>query len=380
MRQTGRTLFEGGLLLALAGLLFRFPGQSAEAARQGVDLCLELILPSLFPFFVLSSLFIATGLVGRCARWMEGGMQRLFGVGGAGGSVFLLGLVGGYPVGARTLAQLVERGDCSRQDAERLSLFCNNCGPAFFMGAVGVGIFGSRQAGVLLLMSNALAALTLGLLLHLLWDRGKAPAASRHQSNTIPSFLNTPSSHKATLPAASLPAVLPDCVRMAFSSTLGVCAYVILFSVLTTLADSTGLLPSEETPLLRCALVGFLELSTGVAHLGEAGHVGAALPLAAFLLSWGGLSVHCQTLPFWHQAGVSPGPYLLAKFLQGLLAAGLTALGLHLLPLSLPTMATELFSAFPNLWARENLALWTLSGVYFLYTGKRGGNRQEKPL
>lgn len=374
MRQTGRTLLEGGLLLALAGLLFRFPGQSAEAARQGVDLCLELILPSLFPFFVLSSLFIATGLAGLCARRMEGGMQRLFGVGGAGGSAFLLGLVGGYPVGARTLAQLVERGDCSRRDAGRLSLFCNNCGPAFFMGAVGVGIFGSRQAGLLLLVSNALAALTLGLVLHLLRDKGNGPTSSHSQNQ------NQNQTKPRSLTTASLPTVLPECVRTAFSSTLGVCAYVILFSVLTTLADNAGLLPGRETPLLRCALVGFLELSTGVAHLGEAEHVGAALPLAAFLLGWGGLSVHCQTLPFWHEAGVAPGPYLLAKFLQGLLAAGLTALGLHLLPLSLPTMATEPLSPCPSLWARESLALWALSGVYFLLAGKRGGNQQEKPL
>ena len=57
-----------GLLILFAALLFSFPAESAAAARKGIKLCLELLIPSLFPFFVLSSLLISTGLAGLCAR------------------------------------------------------------------------------------------------------------------------------------------------------------------------------------------------------------------------------------------------------------------------------------------------------------------------
>ena len=127
---------------------------------------MDVLIPSLFPFFVLSSLLISTGLAGLCARPLESFMRPLFGVGGAGAAALSLGLIGGYPVGARTVAQLVQRRECSQTEARRLSLFCNNCGPAFFIGAAGVGVFGAKEAGFLLLGANLTAAVLLGILFH----------------------------------------------------------------------------------------------------------------------------------------------------------------------------------------------------------------------
>ncbi len=368
MKRKGAHWLESLVLLALTGLLFLFPAQSSQAAQAGVTLCLDLLIPSLFPFFVLSSLFIATGMAGACARRVQRPMSRLFGVGGAGSSAFILGAVGGYPVGPRTLAQLTERKECSQAEAQRLALFCNNCGPAFFIGAVGVGIFGSKEAGFLLLACNLLAALLIGLSLHILLDRkGRKPTTLSRTGQ-----------------AASLSAVLPDCVRSSFLSTLNVCAYVILFSVVTALADCSGLLPAlvhaltallpgEQTAALcRSLLIGLLEISTGTASLNDGISSAAALPLAAFLLGWGGLSVHCQSLSFLQTAGVSAKPYLAAKLVQGVLAALLTAWGAARFPMSLPVMAqTASFSA-PSLVGRELLALWFLAGGYFLLTYKKG--------
>lgn len=368
MKGKGVGLAEGFLLLALTVLLFLFPDQSAQAARRGVTLCLDLIIPSLFPFFVLSSLFIATGMAGTWAGLCQRPISRLFGVGGAGTAAFLLGAVGGYPVGLRTLAQLTQRKDCTPSEARRLALFCNNCGPAFFLGAAGVGVFGSREAGLLLLTCSLLAALLIGITLHFLLDSKGCKAYIPYKKS----------------PRTSLPAVLPDCVRSAFTSTLNVCAYVILFSVLTTLADCSGLLPAlvkglttllpgeHASPLCRSLLIGVLEISTGTASLMDGVASPAALPLAAFLLGWGGLSVHCQSLSFLREAGIPLRPYLTAKLVHGLLAALLTGVGAALFPLSLPVMAPVGAFAAPSLVGRELLALWFLSGVYFLLSRKKG--------
>jgi nucleoside recognition membrane protein YjiH len=103
MRQWGQTLLGGVLLAIFTILLFSFPKESADAARTGVRLCLDLIIPSLFPFFVLSSLVISTGLAGLLACPLEKTMRLLFGVGSSGASLLVLGAVGGYPVGARAL-------------------------------------------------------------------------------------------------------------------------------------------------------------------------------------------------------------------------------------------------------------------------------------
>ena len=374
----GRSMAEGLGLAALGGLLFAFPTESLQAAREGVALCLETLVPSLFPFFVLSSLLISTGLAGACARPLSRWMRPLFGVGGAGAAALVLGLVGGYPAGARAVAQLVERGECSRKEAGRLSRFCNNCGPAFLLGAVGVGVFGSQQAGMLLLLANLTAALLVGFLS----ARGQRAGKEAAVSAAVPP------------PAcSSLGSEFPGCVQSAFSSTLGVCAYVILFSVLTALADCSGLLPALATAAAHClpgenvsilfrgACIGFLEISTGTATLREAAAAPAALPLAAFLLGWGGLSVHCQAYPFWRAAGVRPGPYLRAKFLQGILAAGITALTAGALPLTIPAMAPLPAPTSPTPVSWEAIILLALAGIcWWILRQKRAGKDRARQV
>ncbi|MBR3751726.1 MAG: sporulation protein [Ruminiclostridium sp.] len=354
MKQIGQTLGSGIVLLGAAVLLFSFPSQSGEAARKGVSLCLDLIIPSLFPFFALSSLVISTGLAGWLSRPLARPMGKLFGVGSAGASLLVLGAVGGYPVGARTLAQMATRGDCSPQEARHLYLFCNNCGPAFFIGVVGGELFGSREVGFLLWGTHLLAALCIGL------------------------FCGGPQQRQVRPPAVAtspLSAQLPDAVTGAFYATLNVCAYVVLFSVLTGLLSCVRVLP--EGPLPRALCVGLLEISTGITTLGEAVSSPAALPLAAFLLGWGGCSVHCQTLPFWREIGLPAGPYLLAKLCQGLVAAGLTFLLTHLFPLTLPVMAAEEVITPVSLLGQEMTALWALAGCFSLLPKKGGKGRQK---
>ena len=107
------------LLAATLGLMF-FPQESMQAARDGLTLCYNVIIPSLFPFFVLSSLVVELGLAGYLGRLLEPVMRPLFNVSGACASAFALGFIGGYPVGAKTAISLYEKGMCSKTEAERL--------------------------------------------------------------------------------------------------------------------------------------------------------------------------------------------------------------------------------------------------------------------
>ena len=366
---------EGGVLLGMTLLLILYPSESARGAKEGLILCRDLLIPALFPFFVLSSLLVETGWTVRLARPLERPARFCLGVGGAGTAALLLGLVGGYPAGLRTLAELRAAGDCQDREARRAVLFCNSCGPAFLLGAAGTGVFGSRQAGLLLLAANALAAFGLAAGLRLLC--GPAADGPKHLSRR----------------EASLPEAFPVCVSGAFSSVLGVCGYVILFSVAAALSDCTGFLalcqrelrclfPGPDGDVLtRSLALGLLELSTGTAALRDAVENAAALPLTAFLLGWGGLSVHGQSLPFLRQAGGRTGPYLTAKLVHGLLSAGLAALLLRLFPLSLPAMVPPPGFPVPTLPGRELTALWLAAGAYFsLLRRKRGGKNREDPV
>ena len=135
--------------LCLGGLLVWFladAGAVRDSVAEALALCARSVVPSLFPFLVASSALLALGFGELAAPWLAGLMEPLFRVPGAGSAALVLGLVGGYPIGAKTAADLYRENLVSREEAERLLAFCNNSGPAFILGVVGAGVFASSRS------------------------------------------------------------------------------------------------------------------------------------------------------------------------------------------------------------------------------------------
>ena len=102
----------------------------------------------------------------------------------------------------------------------------------------------------------------------------------------------------------------------ALAGILNVCAFVVIFQVLTCLFLRA--LPAQLLSSLPCALlVGFFELTNGVMTLPN---TRAGFLACAVLLAWGGLSVHCQTLGALGKSGLSARYYLRGKAVQALLS------------------------------------------------------------
>lgn len=301
-------------VLALFAATVVWSQAAVDGARRGLELCAQTIVPTLLPFFVLSNLLCLLGLPawigGRCERLF----RALFGVSGEGAAAFLFGIVGGYPLGAASAAQLCSSGAIKHDEGERLLRFCNNTGPAFIVGMAGVGVFSSSGAGLLLYGVHMAAAALAGALL----CRGSAPVSRR-----APQFK-----------AESLPNALTDSMFRAVKSSALVSGFVIFFSMLTALMRESGIFTAaaglfyEVLPLSigRCEglLMGFIELGSGIASLGKMQPCAQDLALAAFILGWGGLSVQLQAAAVVSGSGLSYGLRCAgAKLLHGLLSAAL---------------------------------------------------------
>ena len=313
-----------GLGLAAAGLLL-WPGEAAQAVREGLRLCGTVLIPALFPFLVLSSLVVELGLSRALGRLFAPVMGPLFRVNGACGTALALGLVGGCPVGAKTALQLYESGQCSRTEAQRLLAFCNNCGPAFILGVVGTGIFHSNRAGLLLYAVHLLSALTVGVLFRF-YRRQEGPSrGGTDRSKENPSFS----------------AAFTGSVAGALNSCLTISAFVLTFAVLLRILRLSGLMDLTARLLSPLGidrvwagrlLTGLLELSSGVAALTDGDPV-LRLAAASFLLGWSGLSVHCQVLALLGNSGLSLRPYFIGKILQSTISPCFFLLFVHIFQL-----------------------------------------------
>jgi sporulation integral membrane protein YlbJ len=351
------TLAIGLMLLALIG----FPTQSVAAAREGVDLCLNVILPSLFPFFVLSTLCVELGLIQGLGRLLEKLMMPLFRVNGSCAGAFLLGIVGGYPVGARTAISLYEKGQCTKTEAERLLSFCNNSGPAFILGVVGAGIFSSGTAGLWLYGAHVCASILVGLLFRFYGKDERPTGRQVSASASVPGF----------------PEAFTGAVKSAFQSTLNICGFVIFFTVFIRLLFLTGVITAlakalawllqgfgMQQAMAESLISGAIEMTSGVWSLRDmAASLGSRLCLAAFILGWAGLSVHCQVLSFIGSSGLSTKTYFFGKLLHGLFSAGLIFLVSKMLGWDAPvsTYLAGQVSTIAQLRFRDALTVSTLS-------------------
>ena len=356
-----RELLSALALALFAAALLVFPTQSVDAAREGLRLCSSVIVPSLFPFFVLSGFCVELGLTHYLGRALEPLMRPLFRVGGACASAFVLGIIGGYPVGARTAIALYEKGEISRDEAERLLAFCNNCGPAFIFGVVGAGIFASGTIGLLLYGVHILASILVGVLFRF---RG------RTQSAAAPYI---------TVEAVSFSAAFTNAIRSALQSTLNICAFVLFFTVFIRLLVLSGVLTAAASLLgtlllplggserwAEKLLIGAIELSSGVASLSDAAlSLPGRLCLTAFVLGWAGLCVHCQVLSFLGSSGLSVRSYLGGKLLHGLISALLMWLLARVIPLPVPvsTLYAEQIAALAGQSFTHALTASTISAA-----------------
>lgn len=332
-----RDFFLSCALLGCITALLLYPSQAMEACKEGLRLCGNVILPSLFPFFVLSSLAVELGLTAYLGRVFAPIMYPLFRVPGEGAAALILGFVGGYPVGARTTLSLYENGSCSAHEAERLLAFCNNSGPAFILGVVGVGVFSSSKAGLLLYLAHAAASVCVGLIFRFYKADSISPRSS---SSRVPHFKSCRFSSAFT-----------SAVSRSFISMLNICAFVLFFTVFLRLLSLTGILPvlaavlGHSLALLGLPvewgerlLIGIIELSSGVWSLSKGGS--GQLGLAAFMLGWAGLSVHCQVLSFVGESGLSIKPYFVGKLLHGVLSSLFVTWLTRLFPLSIQVSST----------------------------------------
>ena len=131
--------------------LVLFSRTNLSAAKNGLILWATAVVPSLFPFFVATEMLSYTNVISYLGKWLTPIMRPLFGVPGEAAFAFIMGLISGYPVGAKIVSNFIEQGVCNKEEAEGMLAFTNNSGPLFIIGTVGITLFGNTTIGVLLL-------------------------------------------------------------------------------------------------------------------------------------------------------------------------------------------------------------------------------------
>lgn len=342
------------LSLALFAAFLLCPAACAEGVRDGLSLAAGRALPALVPFFLASGLLVRTGFAETFGRLLARPLARLYRLPPAAASAVLLGLTGGYPVGAATAATLLGQGALRREEAARVNLFCNCASPGFCIGLVGLGVFGSARTGAVLYGIHALSALLAGLLT----ARGGSPQPLRQTA--------APPAHA---PREGFAAAFCAAVQQAAATSLTVTSFLTAFSILLRLlAPVLAPIPYGQ------ALAGVIELTNGLDRLTALPlSRGGLVTLASFLLGFGGLAVHFQVRALAAPQDLPMAGFTAAKLLHGAIAALLTALVFRLSPAALAVFAPAGPSA--RGWPAAAAALSAFVLLFAIWGGKRAKNK-----
>ena len=277
-----------GILAGIGMLVLILDGKLAlEGARTGIDLCMKAVIPSLFPFFVLSILLTGS-LSGQSFRILRP-VRTFCGLPEGSDSILISGFLGGYPIGAQCIGQYYRSGALSQRDAQRMLGFCSNAGPAFLFGLIG-------------------PMFTEGWIPWALWGihMGSALLCGRLMKG----------GSDTAIAVQAAPVSITQAVQRSVCAMAQVCGWIILFRVLLSFLQQ-WLFWCLPVPV-QVALFGFLELSNGCSVLGYISSESLRFLFASGMLAFGGLCVTMQTASV--TSGLSLRYYLLGKLYQTLIS------------------------------------------------------------
>lgn len=275
----------GFLAVLYAFFLIVFVQDVTTAILNSVRVCLEVMIPSLYAFIVISGFIVSSGLYAVLSKPFGFIARYIFRIPGEYFSVFLIGSVGGYPVGAQLLSGMVRENKIDRNTASHMLSYCYLAGPAFICGIAGVRLFSDVRIGMLIfgaiLGANLLTAFFTGL---------SRPIPTRSSSET------------------KLDMSFDRLIKSISSGAAGmfsICGIIVFFSSIICILDKLnviryaaglaekimGLTPADSVTAVKT----FIEISN-IASFTPGNY--DLIPITASLLSFGGLCVLMQIQGF----------------------------------------------------------------------------------
>ncbi len=327
------------------------PKLCMNGAAAGISLCLSVVIPSLLPFFICSKILVKNGFAEKLSTPLRFLMRPVFNVPGCGAFAFIIGILSGCPVGARTVTDMYEKGMCTHAEAQRMLCFCNNSGPLFIIGSVAAGMLGFEEIGFILYISHILSAVIVGIIM------------SNYKRRETVTNISAPSSSSGYN-------ILGEAVSESVSLMGYVCGFVIFFAVAVEILKQSGIITLlsqgfGNKELVSGILYGMCEMTNGISAFANARLSTGQLCAVSFVLGFGGLSVIMQVYGIIKKYNFSILIFSLAKLVQGALSSAITCVLLSVTDITLPVFADKREIGMLNLWA-YSINIFVVFGIIIL--------------
>lgn len=285
-------------------LLIVIPDICVDGAKNGILLWFNTIIPTLFPFFVVTRLIIELNLC-------PDRLMPLYPV--------FVGMLSGYPAGAMTISEMIKRNKISKENGQILMIFCNNASPVFMISYVALYCLGTNENRYIIWLSVIPASVITAVIIKLLYGFIHADNRSRHKSSEYSLQAKKTAAH--TTGGISLYDLFEQVIIKSCEVLLMIGAYIIIFSIAANI-----ILQLPIPGLFSVLISGFLEITTGINLIAASDTALSETTryiTAAFICGFGGISALLQTMSAVKASGLSIYRYFIHKLICGVISGAI---------------------------------------------------------
>lgn len=270
------------------------------------------IFPSLFPFFVLSSILVNYGFIELVAELFKPIMNTLFKVKGECAFIFIMSIISGFPSNAKYTRELYLRGNITKEEASKILTFTHFSNPLFILGTISILFLNNKEAGLLILLCHYCTNIVIGFLF-----RNYYPSAK--ESNKISLKKAILNMHRKRIQNKdSFGTILTNALTNSIQTLLLILGVVTVFLVITTIIDNNLNLNHYYQSILN----GAFEMTQGLKYVSLLNiPLKLKATLSTMIISFGGLSVHMQMISILSDTEISYFPFFTARIMHATIAS-----------------------------------------------------------
>lgn len=271
--------------------------------QNALNMFLSSVFPTMFPFYVLTSVFLSSALLPKISKVFTP-IARLYKLPSEVVSAILLGMLCGFPVGAKVTCDLYQNNLITKKQASLLASFTNNAGPVYVITVIGGIHLNNKFLGFIIWLCLIFSSLLSGLILCKLTLE---PKPAKKQKNTR-------TENKIDIASS---------VMSGLNTAMYVGAVIIFFASITSLLKKIPFLSGT----LYTIIYSITELTGGLNALSKlllnpCAKTPSMLNLAIIsaVASWSGFCVHIQVCGILKSCNLKLKYYFFVKLLQPLMA------------------------------------------------------------
>ena len=283
-----------------------------KAVKFSLTIFKENIFPSLFPFFVLSSLLIKYGFVELIGNLSKGFMNKVFKINSNCAFIFFMSIISGNPSNAKYTRELYLNGDINKYEATKILSYSCFTNPLFILGMVST-LLGNKKVGTIILICHYLSNIIIGFFI-----RSYHPSKKEKKVSIKDSIIQM---HKKRISnKETFGEIITNSLVESIDTLFLIMGVITISLVLTTIIDSNISLNST----LQSILNGFTEMTQGLKYI-SIEHIPLKIKatLSTMIISFGGLSVHMQIMSILSDTDIKYFPFLISRIAASLISSNL---------------------------------------------------------